>query len=65
MVQMLTLFSPIPFQAANIYLESDSGSAVNKGKAIYKQRFIFFLIKKDASSTDVCNGKEPLSVSVS
>lgn len=45
MVQMLTLFSPIAFRAANIYLESDSGSAMNKGRTIYKERlfgFVFF-----------------------
>lgn len=69
MVQMLTLFSPIAFRAANIYLESDSGSAMNKGRTIYKERLFgfvfFFLIKKDTSFTDICNGKEPQSVFVS
>lgn len=52
-VQMLTLFSPIPFQAANTFLESDSGSAMNKGSTIYKQRLFFFLIKKDTGFTDI------------
>lgn len=64
MVQMLILFSPIPFGAASIYLESDSGSAMNKGRRIYKV-FFFFLIKKYTSFTDICNGKEPLSGFVS
>lgn len=67
MVQMLILFSPISFQAANIDLESDSGSAMNKGQYTNKDFFFFFffLIKKDASFTNICNGREPLSVPVS